>query len=113
MEGTKNNASNIRLKQLRTRSKLTQKQLAQYLKIDCSMITKLENGTKELNTTLIEKICDLFCCSEEYLMGENDFDIPLHSNCKLNSFDTESLKRIADVNKIIRNIRYMNKIKGE
>ena len=49
-----------RLKQLRKESKITQEQLAQYLEVDQSMITKLENGSRNLNITLIEKICDLF-----------------------------------------------------
>lgn len=50
MEGT---AKNIRLKQLRKESKITQEQLANYLDVDQTMITKLENGTRNLNVTLL------------------------------------------------------------
>ena len=63
------NTKNIRLKQLRKESKITQEQLANYLDVDQSMITKLENGTRNLSVTLIEKICNLFGCSDTYLMG--------------------------------------------
>lgn len=52
MEAT---TKNIRLKQLRKESKITQEQLANYLDVDQTMITKLENGTRNLNVTLIEK----------------------------------------------------------
>ena len=53
----------IRLKELRKESKLTQEQLANYLKVDQTLITKLENGTRNLNVTLIEKLCSLFGCT--------------------------------------------------
>ena len=59
---------NIRLKQLRKESRITQEQMAEYLGVDQSLITKLENGTRSLNVTLIDKICNLFGCSEAYLM---------------------------------------------
>lgn len=49
------NTKNIRLRQLRKESKITQEQLANYLDVDQSMITKLENGTRNLSVTLIEK----------------------------------------------------------
>ena len=52
----------IRLKQLRKESKITQEQLAEYLNVDQSMITKLENGTRSLSVGMIEKICNLFGC---------------------------------------------------
>ena len=62
------NTKNIRLKQLRKESKITQEQLAKYLDVDQTMITKLENGTRSLNVLLIEKICNLFGCSDSYLL---------------------------------------------
>lgn len=65
-----------KLKQLRRESKITQEQLANYLAVDQSMVTKLENGTRNLNVTLIEKICNLFGCSEAYLMGEEENIFP-------------------------------------
>ena len=40
---------NERLKYLRKESKITQDQLAQFLSVDQSMITKLENGTRRFS----------------------------------------------------------------
>ena len=102
-----------RLKQLRKGSEITQEQLAQYLKVDQTMITKLENGSRNFNTTLIEKICCLFGCSETYLMGEDDEYIPLNFAFRSNVIQSEDLESIAAVNKIIMNIRYMNEKMGE
>lgn len=103
----------IRLKELRKESKITQEQLASYLHIDQSMVTKLENGTRKLNVTLIEKICSLFGCSESYLMGEDDEYVPLNFAFRSNGIQTEDLESIAMLNKITMNIRYMNKLKGD
>lgn len=99
---------NIRLRKLRKENKITQKQLARYLEIDQSMITKLENETRNLNVTLIEKICNLFGCSKIYLMGEDDAYIPLDFAFQSNSIETDDLESIAAMNKIIMNIRFMN-----
>ncbi len=74
-----------RLKELRKNSKLTQEQMAQYLGIDQSMVTKIENGTRGLNVTLIEKICILFFCSEDYLFGKSDEYIPSNFAFRANS----------------------------
>ncbi len=107
------NTKNIRLKQLRKESKITQEQLAQYLDVDQTMITKMENGTRSLNVTLIEKICNLFGCSEDYLMGEDDVYIPLNFAFRANGVQAEDLESIAVINKIAMNIRYMNEMIGE
>lgn len=110
---TKTTTKNVRLKQLRKESKITQEQLAKYLNVDQTMITKLENGTRKLNVTLIEKICNLFGCSEAYLLGENDAYIPLNFAFHSNGIQTEDLESIAAVNKIVMNIRYMNEVIGD
>ena len=97
-----------RLKELRKESKLTQDQLAQYLNVDQTLVTKLENGSRNLNLTLIEKLCSLFGCSEDYLMGEDEKYIPLNFAFRSNGIQAEDLDSIAAVNKIIMNLRYMN-----
>ena len=107
------NTKNIRLKQLRKESKITQEQLAKYLDVDQTMITKLENGTRSLNVLLIEKICNLFGCSDTYLLGEYDAYIPLNFAFRSNGIQTEDLESIAVINKIAMNIRYMNEMIGD
>ena len=103
----------IRLKQLRKESKITQEQLASYLGVDQSMVTKMENGPRSLNVSFIEKICNLFGCTEAYLMGEDDTYIPLNFSFRCNGIQTEDLESIAAVNKIVMNLRYMNEMIGE
>ena len=102
-----------RLKQLRTESRITQSQLANYLGVDQSMITKLENGSRVLNVTLLDKLCSLFGCSDAYLLGEDDVYIPLNFAFRANEIQADDLESIAAVNKIVMNIRYMNELMGE
>lgn len=104
---------NLRLKELRKESKLTQSQLAGYLGVDQSMITRLEDGSRSLNVSLIEKICSLFGCTESYLLGEDDTYIPLNFAFRSNGIQAEDLEGIAAVNKIVMNLRYMNEMMGD
>lgn len=103
----------VRLKQLRQESKITQEQLAKYLQVDQSMITKLENGTRSLNVSLLDKLCNLFGCSDSYLLGKSETYIPLNFSFRSNGIQAEDLESIAAVNKITMNLRYMNKMMGE
>ena len=104
------NIQSNRLKELRKNSKLTQEQMAQYLGVDQSLVTKLENGTRALNVSLIEKICSLFCCTEEYLFGRDEEYTPVTFAFRANCIQAEDLESIAAVNKIARNIRFMNNL---
>ena len=104
---------NERLKYLRKESKITQDQLAQYLSVDQSMITKLESGTKNFSITMIDKICSLFGCSEEFLMGESDNYISLNFAFPSTGIETETLEGIATVNRIVTNLKYINKLMEE
>ena len=101
-----------RLKELR-KGKLTQEQLAQYLEVDQTMITKLENGTRSFNSSMIDKLCALFGCTEEYLCGQSEEYLPLNFAFRSNNIQTEDLESIAAINKIVMNIREMNKLMGD
>lgn len=102
-----------RLKELRKASKLTQDQMAMYLDVDQSLITKLENGTRAMSTTILEKICCLFGCTPDYLLGKSDSYIPLNFAFRANCIQSEDLQSIADVNRIAMNIRTMNEMIGD
>lgn len=104
---------NTRLKALRKESRITQEQLAQFLGVDQSMITKLENGSRSFNVTMIDKICSLFGCTEEYLLGESEDYIPLNFAFRSNGIEAEDLESIAAVNKIAMNLKYMNEMIGD
>lgn len=102
----------LRIKNLREEHGLTEPQLAQYLGIDYSLIAEMEHGTRNLNVTQIEKLCSLFGCTADYLIGESDeYILP---NCAHRVSETKilDLNSIAAVNKIVMNIRNMNEMMG-
>lgn len=102
-----------KLQQLRSYSGLTQKQLAQYLGVDQSLIAKYENGTRTMSLGIIEKICNLFGCSEEYLFGETNDYSPLNFAFRAGDIQTEDLNCIAAINKIVANLKFMNQLLEE
>lgn len=102
-----------RIKLLRIESKLTQEQMASYLDVDQSLVTKLENGSRNLNVNLMDKICNLFGCTEEYLLGESDEYIPLNFAFRSNNIQAEDLQSIAMINKLAMNLRFMDELMKE
>ena len=61
-----------RLKKLRLEHGYSQSQLAEYLEIDQSNLSKIENDKRNLNSVSAEKIFSLYNCTPEYLLGETD-----------------------------------------
>lgn len=64
----------VRLKELRELNNFTQKQIAEYLDYDLNYITKLEKDEKILTVYALEELCDLYNCSEEYILYGNQED---------------------------------------
>lgn len=64
-----NEKYNQRIKLLRRESKLTQEQMASYLNVDQSLVTKLENGKRE------EMLLDAFRADIVYNLNEEGIDI--------------------------------------
>ena len=60
-----------RLKKLRFEHGYSQRQLAEYLEIDQSNLSKIENDKRKLNIILLDKICYLYNCTPNYLLGKN------------------------------------------
>ena len=77
------------------------------------MVTKIEHGTRTLNMELIDKLCDLYGCTEAYLFGESDEYLPINFAFRSNTVETEDLQSIAAMNKIAMNLRFMDNMKGD
>ena len=61
-----------RLKKLRIEHGYSQRQLAEYLEINQSNLSKIENDKRKLNLTLLDKILYLYNCTPDYLLGKTD-----------------------------------------
>lgn len=104
----------IKLKGLREQSGLTQGQLAEYLNVDQSFISKCEKNERQFSTDMLEKAGNLFGCGTEYFTNEENGYMPVSFALRANSINLEDLETIAVINKLALNLRFMeNLLKGE
>lgn len=99
-----------RLKKLRVENNYSQRQIAEYLEIDQSNLSKIENNKRNLNWTLSDKLLSLYNCSLEYLLGQTDYykkpeisfksgrDIDLNAISKINklSYELQVLRKLEE-----------------
>ena len=99
-----------RLKNLRESSGLKQKDIAKYLQVDQSYVSKYEKNERQLSTDLIEKLSKLFGCPVEYLLfAEFDYE-PLPIVFRATNISEDDLKNIAVINTIALNLKNMDEL---
>lgn len=98
-----------RLKKLRKENNFTQKQLGDYLNFNQGQITKLEKNERKLKLSSLNKLCELYLCSPEYILkGEGDYSkFKLSFRAKNKDLDLET---IAEINRIIGHLEFLSKI---
>ncbi len=64
-----------RIRSLRKKLKMTQKQMAEQLFIDQSMLATYENGTREIPIDILVKLSKMYGISVDYLLGISDFAV--------------------------------------
>lgn len=102
----------MKIKQLREKSNLTQKQVADYLSIDQSLVSKFEKGERSINSNTLDRISNLFCCPVSALLS----DIPLFPTYTIafrtSSIDNTDLNALSVINKIALNQFEMDQLAG-
>lgn len=103
-----------KVKDLREQSGLNQSQLAEYLKVDQSYISKCEKGERQFSADILEKIANLFGCSLDYFTSEDSMYCPIPFALRANGINAADLEVIAVINKMALNLRFMSSLlKGE
>ena len=101
-----------KLRSLRRKNRYTQKQVADYLEIDQSYLSKIEKGERNLNDVNFEKLCLLYDCSYAYLTGKSD-----EYECPKFNFRTDEkldLNAISKMNQIMNHLKVLREIeKGQ
>ena len=105
------NEIGAKLKQLRQDNHYNQMQVANYLGITQSNLSKIENGQRNLNMTLFKKICLLYNCSSEYLLGESDsYEMPkIAFRCDKNA----NLEVVAKMNEVMEFLKLLRELDRE
>lgn len=102
------NLASKRFKELRESSNLTQAQIADFLNIDQSYVSKFEKGERKLSIGILEKMCNLFGCTLKHFESEDEKYIPMSIAFRSNNLQNEDLETISAINKVALNIRFIN-----
>ncbi len=103
-----------KFKDLREQRGFTQEQLAQYLNVDQSYISKCEKNESQFSVDILEKAGNLFGCSLQYFTNDETEYSPAAIALRAKAVTVEDMETIATMNKIALNLRYMEGLlKGE
>jgi len=70
------NGMNLRIREIREDSDITQKQIAQHLMCDQSLYSKYERGEREMPLRLLLALARFYNVSVDYLVGLTDVRAP-------------------------------------
>ena len=96
-----------RFSELRNRSGFTQSQLAEYLDVDQSYISKCEKNERQFSADVLEKAAELFGCTMDYFVNESYEVVQMPIALRAKNITTADLNTIAAINKIALNLRFM------
>lgn len=99
-----------RFSELRNRSGFTQKQVAAFLGVDQSYISKCEKNERQFTLDILEKISNLFGCPMDYFTNEESEFKPMPFALRAKSIGVEDFEVISNINKLALNMRYMKSI---
>lgn len=91
------------LRELRIRNNFTQKQIADYLGITQSLVSKIEHNTRNINMTWLEQLCDLYNIQDyDLLDGLTDYQpLKIQGDCS----DLNAISKMNQVRKDLELLR--------
>ena len=99
-----------RLKKLRESAGLSQKQIADCLSVNQSLVSKIEAGERTASSTQIEAICNIVCYPADKLMDESqDLKPDSAISFRTASLSIESIKALSTINRIFLNQMKMDR----
>ncbi len=102
-----------RFKTLREQSGFTQKNIADFLKVDQNFISEVENGECSLTSNMISNVSALFGIPVSSFFNDNDCALKTELALKTDDLTFEDLQAISVVNKIALNANFMTKSLGD
>jgi len=96
-----------KVKELREKAGLTQMQIAQFLEVDQTTISKCEKGERQFQVDHLERLGNLFGVPLGDLMNEEVLVAPLQIAFRADGMQVEDLNAIADIQKIALNLDQM------
>ncbi|MDD5602060.1 MAG: helix-turn-helix transcriptional regulator [Candidatus Izemoplasmatales bacterium] len=97
-------------KRLRRKINITQEQMAEYLNLEQSSISKFESGERTISVSNLEKACSLFGIHINDIYKEPDYLRALSPAFRKSNLSLASLEDISNINRIAMNIMEMDAI---
>jgi len=102
-----------KIKELREKAGLNQMQIAQFLGVDQSNISKCEKGERQFQVDHLERLGNLFGVPLADLMNDEVSVAPLQIAFRADGMQVEDLNAIADIQKIALNLSQMRTLLQE
>ena len=108
------NMTNIgeKIKSLRETAKVTQTQLAEFLSIDQSLISKIEKGERSISSDMLSNIATLFCYPLSKLLTEDEVKPTYNIAFRTTTISNDDLRALFVINKIALNQFKMDQLAG-
>ncbi len=97
-----------RFSELRKKNGFTQSQVAKYLEVDQSYISKSESNERQFSVDILEKAAELFGCTLRYFLNDTSEFEPITVASRTEKVEVQDLRTIAAMNKIALNLRFMD-----
>lgn len=102
-----------KLKELRVKAGFNQSVIAEYLRVDQSLVSKIEKGEREASTDILKKLAELFGCRVSAIISDDKDISCLNVAFRTNGMSGEDLNTIAVINRIALNLENMQRLLEE
>lgn len=100
------------IKSLREQSGFTQSNLAKYLKVDQSLISKIEKNERPITSDMLEKLSALFGVPIETFAEESVSANRIIFALRASEINENDLETISAINRIAMNLNFMTRLLG-
>ncbi len=100
------------LKSLREGMGLGQKNIASYLGVDQSLVSKFESGERAISAHMLDRLSALFCCPLPKIVTPDAGKPTLAFAFRANGLSGSDLEALAVINKIALNQLQMDRLAG-
>lgn len=101
-----------KVKELREQAGLTQAHVASYVKVDQSLISKIEKGERAMSSEMMEKLSALFCYPLVSVISKSTGVTSFRFAFRTSGIEAQDLLAMAAVNRIALNQLQMDELAG-
>jgi transcriptional regulator with XRE-family HTH domain len=98
------------LRMLRDGAGYNQQSIANFLKVDQSLISKIEKGERSISSDMLDKLASLFGVTTSAIVNNVVEIRPLSCAFRCSELSASDMEAICAINKIALNIEFMNSL---